>query len=78
MGLDDEFVLDAAANAANTLRFHPGHMNHSRRRANVVRFWRRGEGCVSMFVARDVGVGEELLFDYGRRYWRGRERLELP
>jgi SET domain-containing protein len=33
---------------------------------------------VLFFALRDIPAGEELLFDYGRAYWRGREALELP
>ena len=33
---------------------------------------------VSFFAARDIEPGEELLYDYGRGFWRGREEEELP
>jgi SET domain-containing protein len=33
---------------------------------------------VSFFAARDIAVDEELLYDYGGKYWSGREGQELP
>ncbi len=99
------------------------HMNHSRARANVVRYYNRGAGQIAYFTTRDIGgwgpvglvcldgsclgltgrspatqhvqtnqrtsktnqplhqpqePGEQLLYDYGTAYWRGREHLELP
>jgi hypothetical protein len=56
--------------------FHVGLMLC--RRANVVRFYERAMKRVTFFASRDIHPGEELLFDYGRNYWRGREHLELP
>ncbi|KAI8469021.1 MAG: hypothetical protein J3K34DRAFT_522495 [Monoraphidium minutum] len=78
MALDDEWVLDAAADVADTSRFHAVHMNHSRGRANVARYYHRAAGRVAFFASRDIAAGEELLYDYGRAYWRCREGLELP
>lgn len=46
---------------ADTATFSGVHMNHSQRRANVVRFYRRAEGRVSFFAMRDIAAGEELL-----------------
>ena len=78
MAVDDEYVIDGAPHVADTSAFHPVHMNHSRRRANVKRYYRRSQRRVAFFTTRDVEVGEELLYDYGANYWRGREHLELP
>lgn len=47
-------------------------------RPNLVRFYARRERQIRFFATRDIEVGEELLYDYGPAYWRGREHLELP
>ncbi len=75
MAVDNEWVLDAAHLVNQTDTFSGVHMNHSRRAANVGRFYRRSERRVAFFALRDIAAGEELLFDYGRDYWRGREHL---
>lgn len=39
------------------------HMNHSRGRANVKRFYARAQRRISFFTTRDVQPGEELLYE---------------
>jgi SET domain-containing protein len=78
MAVNSDTIIDAAHLAPATASFHPVHMNHSRTRCNVVRYYQRGAGRVAFFTCADVAPGEELLYDYGRAYWRGREHLELP
>ncbi|KAL4518167.1 hypothetical protein Ndes2526A_g01383 [Nannochloris sp. 'desiccata'] len=78
MAIDDEYVVDAVDSVANIACFHPVHMNHSAGRANVKRYYKRNDRRVLFFTSRDVLQGEELLYDYGRQYWRTRGELELP
>ena len=33
--------------------------------------------CVAFFTSRDIESGEELCFDYGANFWRGREEQKL-
>ena len=52
-------------------------MNHAPRGApehnvrSIVQAW--PFRAKRLFAARDIAAGEELQFDYGRDYWRGRE-----
>lgn len=78
MAIDQDYVIDAADHVACTSTFHPVHMNHSRQRPNVLRYYSRGQGRVAFFAARDIRPGEELLYNYGGAYWAGREHMELP
>jgi len=78
MAIDDHYVVDAVASVANIACFHPVHMNHSAGRANVKRYYERKNQRVLFFTTRDVLQGEELLYDYGRQYWRTRGELEMP
>lgn len=38
MGVGSEWAIDATGLVGDTSTFHAVHMNHSRRRANVVRY----------------------------------------
>jgi hypothetical protein len=78
MAIDDEYVIDAVDSVANIACFHPVHMNHSSRRANVKRYYERKNQRVKFFTIRDVFKDDELLYDYGKQYWRTRGELELP
>ena len=68
--------MDGAARAAECGAvgdFTPALMNHSSEGANVVRRHVRRERKVGFYAAREVREGEELLLDYGKAYWAGRE-----
>eukprot|EP00884_Botryococcus_braunii_P015259 jgi/Botrbrau1/2416/Bobra.0395s0042.2 len=75
--IDQEWTIDAAERARCLDVFSPCHMNHSASRFNVVRSTNRAAKRILFFTKTDVKAGEELLLDYGRLYWRGREHLEL-
>ena len=78
MRIDRTWTVDGAARAADTATFSPCHINHGRPgRANVARVTRRAERRVDLYAARDLAPGEELLLDYGRLFWRGREEEEV-
>ena len=85
--IDDDFVIDGRQvviqNKDETCEysdmikasFTPAYINHSARRCNVVRKILRKERRVLMYTSRKVNPGEELLLDYGKQYWKGREHL---
>ena len=64
------FVMDAQ-NAGNELRF----ANHSDT-PNIRPFCLIDRGLVHIgfFALRQIEVGEELTFDYGRAYWKYRKK----
>lgn len=73
IAVDGQYVLDGAERAKGA-SFTPAHMNHAQgQQANVGRLhqWRRRR--VMFFTKRDVREGEELCFDYGRAFWKGKE-----
>lgn len=81
MKIDSQYVCDGETSLVEDgNRFNPARMNHSAvsKHINVIRVWRRRERTVLFYTSRDVKVGEELCYDYGRDYWKGREHLELP
>ena len=70
---DDAFLDGAAVRAAcGEGTFSPCLLNHSPT-PNVVRRLDRAALECEFFLATDVGEGEELCFNYGAGYWRGRE-----
>ena len=79
MRIDRTWTVDGAGRAADTSAFSPCHINHARagRGANVVRATRRAARRVDLYAGRDIAAGEELLLDYGRLYWTGREDQEI-
>lgn len=76
--VDADFVVDGKQSASGD-RFSPSHMNHSsyKGNVNVGKIYSRRKRKVTFYTTRDVHKGEELRFDYGRQYWRGREHLEI-
>ncbi|KAK9800322.1 hypothetical protein WJX73_001850 [Symbiochloris irregularis] len=75
--IDAEMTLDACERVKDTSVFSPCHINHSSTRNNVARQPLREQQAIHFFAKRDIQIGEELLLDYGRMYWKGREDKEL-
>ncbi|CAB9529322.1 expressed unknown protein [Seminavis robusta] len=69
--------LDGYERAQDRTVFSPAHLNHADSNSvgcNCVRLSSSEQpSLVAFFTARDIAVGEELCFDYGSNYWRGRE-----
>lgn len=66
--------LDGYERGQDRSVFAPVHLNHKdvdEEGCNCLRQLAGGE--VAFFTKREIHVGEELCFDYGENYWRGRE-----
>lgn len=76
IAVDSEYVIDGR-DVAKGCEFTPAHMNHasSTGLVNVRRVHHRWKRQVMFYTTKDVRAGDELLFDYGRAYWKGREHL---
>ncbi|CAG9465008.1 unnamed protein product [Pedinophyceae sp. YPF-701] len=74
MTLDRNTLIDAR-DVAKRDTFSCCHINHSRSRANVIRRAARNLREVQFYASRDIEADEELLFDYGKNYWQGREHI---
>ena len=77
MSLDGgETYLDGYERAQDRSTFSTVHLNHADKpQANCLRILENGN-C-AFFTARDIEKGEELTFDYGANYWRGREEDKI-
>jgi hypothetical protein len=79
MSIDGGYTfLDGFECAQNRNLFTPAHLNdedNDRNGCNCLRAL--SEGRVAFFTSRDVIEGEELCFDYGDNYWKGREHEKL-
>mmetsp|Transcript_27193 Transcript_27193/g.65994 ORF Transcript_27193/g.65994 Transcript_27193/m.65994 type:complete len:225 (+) Transcript_27193:48-722(+) len=75
--------VDGYERAQDRSAFSPVHFNHEEApKANCLRMLLTLESSSSsssnqrqcaFFTSRDIACGEELTFDYGENYWRGRE-----
>ena len=70
--------LDGRLRAQERSSFSPVHLNHEDKGkpgCNCVRILE--EGRVAFFASRRIEVGEELCFDYGSNFWKGRESMKV-
>lgn len=70
--------LDGFNRAQNRDVFSPVHLNHEDKEkegCNCARVL--SEGQVAFFTSRDIDTAEELCFDYGSNYWKGREAEKI-
>ena len=75
-----ETFLDGYDRAQDRTRFSPVHLNHADKTTplcNCLRLLCEDSQNVAFFTSRTVAVGEELCFDYGANYWKGREAEKL-
>lgn len=66
--------LDGYERAQDRRTMSPVHLNHDdedQKGCNCLRILENRN--VAFFTSRRVNVGEELCFDYGDNYWKGRE-----
>ena len=75
LGLDGGVTfLDGYEAAQDRSNFTPAHLNHQDKGedgCNCLRIAK--DERVAFFTSREVLAGEELCFDYGSNYWRGRK-----
>ena len=72
--------MDGFERAQNRDIFSPVHLNHADKTSagcNCLRVLSQQGQEVAFFTARDVDIGEELCFDYGENYWKGRESQKI-
>ena len=68
--------IDGYDRAQDRSSFSPAHLNHEdgdKEGCNCVRVLDKEGKGVAFFTQRLVAEGEELRFDYGRNFWKGRE-----
>lgn len=78
------FHLDSFQNCFEKKRaqdksiFSPVHLNHADKGTTLCNVIRSLEDDrVAFFTSRDIMDGEELCFDYGANFWKGREGLKV-
>ena len=75
MSIDGGYTfIDGYEMAQSRDIFNPSHLNHEDRGlegCNCVRILE--DGRVAFFTSRDILQDEELCFDYGTNFWKGRE-----
>ncbi|KAK9839996.1 hypothetical protein WJX74_001697 [Apatococcus lobatus] len=76
IGIDRQWTIDGRE-AAKSSSFRLSHINHSSSRSNLQRRTMRRERKVAFVTSQPLQEGQELLIDYGRTFWLGREHQEL-
>lgn len=72
--------IDGYDRAQDRSRFSPALLNHEdsdKEGCNCVRVLEKEGRGVAFFTQRLVAEGEELRFDYGQNFWKGREDQKL-
>ena len=68
--------LDGYERAQDRSTFSTVHLNHADKpECNCLRILE--DNRCAFFTARDIAQDEELTFDYGANYWRGREQDKI-
>lgn len=75
-GQEQDQKKKLCSSSSSSSSYSPCLINHSSTRHNVTRITRRSLKRVELYASRDIEPGEEVLLDYGRRYWLGREAEE--
>jgi len=71
-----ETYLDGYERAQDRSTFAPVHLNHAdKSKCNCVRILE--DNRCAFFTARSIAKNEELTFDYGANYWKGREGSKI-
>lgn len=70
--------IDGYDRAQERSTFSPVHLNHVDGDQTGCNCFRLLEGTqVAFFTSRPIESGEELCFNYGKNFWRGREQEKL-
>ena len=70
--------LDGYDRAQNQYVFSPVHLNHEDGERRGCNCFRMMDGSkVAFFTSRAVATDEELCFNYGKNFWKGRENLKI-
>jgi len=73
-----ELMFNNNCRAQDKRIFSPVHLNHAdkgKEECNVVRILEGNR--VAFFTSRDIAANEELCFDYGSNFWKGRENSKM-
>ena len=72
------FYFKTIYRAKDRNSFSTVHLNHADKNThecNCIRLFE--DDRVAFFTSRDIDINEELCFDYGSNFWRGRENEKV-